>query len=101
MGLTFQKLDAVQFGDFTATPKGTTELKFRLQKALQGTDGADGLAEVAELLPQFFPEKQEQVKEFIGADMTVDGMATLAAYLIGGDSAVARVNDAIENGGQK
>ena len=100
MGLTFQKLGAVKFGDFTAQPKGTTELKLRLQKALSDTEKEDGLATVAELLPQFFPDSQEKVKEFIDADMTVDGMATLAAYLIGGDDAVARVNNAIANGGE-
>lgn len=103
MGLTFEKLEAVKFGDFTAQPKGTMELKLRLQTAIKkasnkADNDSEALQELAETLPKFFPDKEEDVKRFIEETMTVDGMAVLAAYLIGGQNAVEKATDALNGG---
>lgn len=97
--MTFEKLEAVKFGDFTAQPKGTMELKLRLQTAIKkASNDSEALQELAETLPKFFPDKEEDVKRFIEETMTVDGMALLAAYLIGGQGAVEKATDALNGG---
>lgn len=95
MGLKFNKLEAVEFGDIKVTPIGTTELKLRVQLALENSKTKEGIEELTDVLASFFPEKKAEVKSFIEANMTLDDMAILAAYLISGNDGVARVRGAM------
>lgn len=91
MGLKFNKLEAVEFGDIKAAPVATTELKLRVQLALEDIKTKDGMDNLVEILASFFPEKKVEIKSFIEANMTVDDMALLAAYFISGETGVERV----------
>lgn len=93
MGLEFNKLQPVQFGEFAATPKLTTELKLRLQSALTSdkTRTTDGMVELTKVLANCFPENSEEVESFIESYMTVDDIAKLATFLLTGEAGLKRL----------
>lgn len=98
MGLTFKKIEPVQFGDLVATPKLTNEIKLRISAALGKADTADGMAELTKQLAAAFPDHKEEVAAFIESNMTMDDIAQLATYIISGDKGLSRLNAALEGG---
>lgn len=97
MGLTFKKLEQIQFGDLVATPRLTNELKLRIQAGLGNSEKPDGLAELTKNLAAAFPDNKDDVAKFIEEEMTMDSIAQLATYLLAGDNGLARL-DAAQGG---
>ena len=86
--LKFDKLtiEAVQFGDFTATPHVTQEKKLRLAK-LKLT--ASNQEKIMDVLASCFGEDKDTVKEFMRENMMLDDLARLQVYLLRGNAGVA------------
>lgn len=94
MGLKFEKPQAVQFGEIIAVPKLTTELKLRLQNALQvdKLKTGDGLDELTQILAKCFPGHTDEVATYIESYMTETDMAKLATFLIAGEDGLKRLS---------
>lgn len=84
MALSFEKIDAVKFGDTPYLPQMTQELRLRL-KDLKITSA--NLGEATELLSRCFGDKAAEVKKFMDTNMFERALAKLQVYLTQGPEA--------------
>lgn len=81
MGLKFEKIQPVQFGDIVAMPYVDEETKLRLQNINFST--LEGRADAIDLMVSCFKEKKDEIREFMKG-MGVYELNQLQAYLMGG-----------------
>lgn len=94
MGLNFNKIEPVQFGDIVAMPKIDEETKLRLQNINLST--VQGWNDGVELMAGCFSEKKDEVKDFMKNNMNSFDLNKLQAYLMGGDSMVEMLEKKME-----
>lgn len=87
------KIEAVQFGDFKATPHMTQEKKLRVGQ-LKLTAGNQ--EKIMDVLASCFGEDKDTVKEFMCENMMLDDLARLQVYLLRGDAGVADLEARLE-----
>ena len=92
--MKFEKKQAVGFGNIKAVPRVTTELKMRLRNISFETDS--NIAEAIEVMSACFPERQQEIKQFMAEEMEDYDLQTLQTYLIGGQSAIDMVRETIQ-----
>lgn len=96
MGLKFNKLEAVEFGDIVATPAMTMELRLRIQNCKFGT--AEETEESIKTIARAF-EKSDldgAITNFMKNEMALLDLQKLQAYLYGGDSALELINKQLD-----
>lgn len=94
MPLTFNSIQPVRFGDFTATPKLNQSTRLRIQNLKANTLSDD----VIDQLSAPFGADSERVAEFIKNNMSMLDVQRLQAYLAGGESMLDSVDEAIKGG---
>lgn len=99
MGLKFEKLEPVEFGDeISETPVVPQGLYFRLSECK--FDSEINCESSAEILAEAFPKNREKVKGYLST-MTPLNLQRLVAYLMGGEEMLESVNAVIKNAGSK
>ena len=96
MGLKFNKLEAVEFGDIVATPAMTMELRLRIQNCKCGTP--EETEESIKTIARAF-EKSDldgAITNFMKNEMALLDLQKLQAYLYGGDSALELINKQLD-----
>lgn len=96
MALTFNNLEAVQFGDKVCQPKVNGELRRKLELELVSGGDKDADEQALDTIAQCFPENEEYVRAFLRDSMSTTNIKTLHVYLIDGDAGLARLEKAME-----
>lgn len=91
--LQFDKIGPVRFGDIEAAPRLTQERRLRLSSL---TVNPSAREEAAAVLAECFDDKAEEIKAFMLTNMSELDLARLQAYLIGGSSNLAQVDEKMD-----
>lgn len=92
MALQLKKLEPVQFGDFSATPKMYAERLLRVSQAKFGT--LESHNEALDIMSECFDENQKKVRDFLSSLPLLE-LYRLQAYLVGGDEALESLNEQV------
>lgn len=97
VGLKFEQVKKIQFGDLKVTPKVDKEMELRLRNISFSSEPE--IEEAKEVLSSCFGADSKAVKNFMDENLTVFNLSVLQAYLLGGNQAVDMIlNGAINMG---
>lgn len=89
MALSFEKIEAVRFGDLEAMPRMTQERRMRVGSLKLNAGDLDHAYSV---LADCFDEKSEEIKTFMAKNMPVLELTRLQAYLLGGEAGLRELD---------
>ena len=89
-----QEFEPVKFGDMELAPTITAELKLRISNLSYQTE--DDLEKAMTTLSKAFRGKEQEVKQFMEANMFPNDLARLATYLIAGPSGLKQLDARID-----
>lgn len=92
MAFIIAKLEPVKFGEVEEVPTITPELKMRLD--ILSLDSPSAIESAIETLSSAFPKHHKEIQEYLSSEQVpLFELSRLRAYLIGGEAAVASVDN--------
>lgn len=93
MGLEFNQIEAIKFGDIMVQPKVDVETRLRLQTTK--LTNKQEIDETIDLIAGCCGDDGAKVKEFIEANLGVVDIARIQAYLAGGKTLLDAIDKKI------